>query len=31
VLLGNVKTAEVGMLRLKALGVRLVLDDFGTG
>lgn len=30
-LLGNVKTAEVGMLRLKALGVRLALDDFGTG
>jgi diguanylate cyclase (GGDEF)-like protein len=31
VLLGNVDTAEVAMLRLKALGARLALDDFGTG
>ena len=31
VLLGNVDTAEAGMLRLKALGVHLALDDFGTG
>jgi diguanylate cyclase (GGDEF)-like protein len=31
VLLGNIDTAEAGMLRLKALGIRLVLDDFGTG
>jgi len=31
VLLGNVDTAEAGMLRLKALGVQLALDDFGTG
>ncbi len=30
VLLGNIDTAEAGMLRLKALGVRLALDDFGT-
>ena len=31
VLLGNIDTAEAGMLRLKALGVRLALDVFGTG
>ncbi len=31
VLLGNVDTAEAGMLRLKAMGVQLALDDFGTG
>jgi diguanylate cyclase (GGDEF)-like protein len=31
VLLGNVDSAEAAMLRLKALGVRIVLDDFGTG
>jgi len=31
VLLGNVDTAEAGMVRLKALGVQLALDDFGTG
>ncbi|MFI4960398.1 MAG: putative bifunctional diguanylate cyclase/phosphodiesterase [Hyphomicrobiales bacterium] len=31
VLLGNVDTAEAGMVRLKALGVHLALDDFGTG
>jgi diguanylate cyclase (GGDEF)-like protein len=31
VLLGNVDSAEAGMLRLKALGVSLALDDFGTG
>jgi diguanylate cyclase (GGDEF)-like protein len=31
VLLGNVDTAETGMLRLKRLGVQLALDDFGTG
>ena len=30
-LLGNVETAEAGMLRLRALGVRLALNDFGTG
>ena len=30
-LLGNVESAEVAMLRLKALGCRLALDDFGTG
>ena len=30
-LLGNVDTAEAGMVRLKALGVQLALDDFGTG
>jgi len=30
-LLGNVDSAEIGMHRLKALGVRLALDDFGTG
>ncbi len=31
VLLGNVDTAEAGMMRLKAIGVQLALDDFGTG
>jgi len=31
ILLGNVDSAEAGMLRLKALGVSLALDDFGTG
>jgi len=30
-LLGNVETAELSMLRLKAFGVRFALDDFGTG
>jgi EAL domain-containing protein (putative c-di-GMP-specific phosphodiesterase class I) len=30
-LLGNVDTAEAAMVRLKALGVRLALDDFSTG
>jgi diguanylate cyclase (GGDEF)-like protein len=30
-LLGNVETAELSMLRLKAIGVRFALDDFGTG
>jgi diguanylate cyclase len=30
-LIGNVDTAEAAMLRLKALGVRLALDDFGVG
>ena len=30
VLLGNVDTAEAAMVRLKALGVRLALDDLGT-
>ncbi len=30
-LLGNMETAELSMLRLKAIGVRFALDDFGTG
>src|SRR6185503_13593196 len=30
-LLGNVDTAELAMFRLKTLGVRLALDDSGTG
>jgi diguanylate cyclase (GGDEF)-like protein len=30
-LLGNLETAELCMLRLKAIGVRFALDDFGTG
>jgi diguanylate cyclase (GGDEF)-like protein len=30
-LLGNLETAELAMLRLKAIGVRFALDDFGTG
>jgi diguanylate cyclase (GGDEF)-like protein len=30
-LLGNLETAEMSMLRLKAIGVRFALDDFGTG
>jgi diguanylate cyclase (GGDEF)-like protein len=30
-LLGNFETAELSMLRLKAIGVRFALDDFGTG
>jgi diguanylate cyclase (GGDEF)-like protein len=30
-LLGNLDTAELCMLRLKAIGVRFALDDFGTG
>jgi diguanylate cyclase (GGDEF)-like protein len=30
-LLGNLDTAELSMLRLKATGVRFALDDFGTG
>jgi diguanylate cyclase len=30
-LLGNLDTAELAMLRLKAIGVRFALDDFGTG
>jgi diguanylate cyclase (GGDEF)-like protein len=30
-LLGNMETAELCMLRLKAIGVRFALDDFGTG
>jgi diguanylate cyclase len=30
-LLGNMETAELAMLRLKATGVRFALDDFGTG
>jgi diguanylate cyclase (GGDEF)-like protein len=30
-LLGNLETAELSMLRLKATGVRFALDDFGTG
>ncbi|HTV27749.1 MAG TPA: EAL domain-containing protein [Xanthobacteraceae bacterium] len=30
-LLGNLESAELSMLRLKALGVRFALDDFGTG
>jgi diguanylate cyclase (GGDEF)-like protein len=30
-LLGNMETAEMSMLRLKAVGVRFALDDFGTG
>ena len=30
-LLGNMDTAELSMLRLKAIGVRFALDDFGTG
>jgi diguanylate cyclase len=30
-LLGNLDTAELSMLRLKAIGVRFALDDFGTG
>jgi diguanylate cyclase len=30
-LLGNLETAELSMLRLKAVGVRFALDDFGTG
>ena len=30
-LLGNMETAELSMLRLKATGVRFALDDFGTG
>jgi diguanylate cyclase (GGDEF)-like protein len=30
-LLGNLETAELSMLRLKAIGVRFALDDFGTG
>jgi EAL domain-containing protein (putative c-di-GMP-specific phosphodiesterase class I) len=29
--LGNLDTAELSMLRLKAIGVRFALDDFGTG
>jgi EAL domain-containing protein (putative c-di-GMP-specific phosphodiesterase class I) len=29
--IGNIETAEASMLRLKALGVRLALDDFGIG
>ena len=30
-LLGNLETAELSMLRLKAIGVCFALDDFGTG
>ncbi len=30
-LLGNLETAELSVLRLKAIGVRFALDDFGTG
>ncbi len=30
-LLGNLESAELSMLRLKAIGVRFALDDFGTG
>jgi diguanylate cyclase len=30
-LLGNLETAELSMVRLKAIGVRFALDDFGTG
>jgi diguanylate cyclase (GGDEF)-like protein len=30
-LLGNLESAELAMLRLKATGVRFALDDFGTG
>jgi len=30
-LLGNVESAEASMRRLKALGVQLALDDFGSG
>jgi diguanylate cyclase len=30
-LLGNLDSAELAMLRLKAIGVRFALDDFGTG
>jgi len=30
-LLGNFESAELSMLRLKAIGVRFALDDFGTG
>ena len=30
-LLGNLETAELSMLRLKAIGVRFALDYFGTG
>jgi diguanylate cyclase len=30
-LLGNLETAELSMMRLKAIGVRFALDDFGTG
>ncbi len=30
-LLGNFETAELSMMRLKAIGVRFALDDFGTG
>jgi len=30
-LLGNLDSAELSMLRLKAIGVRFALDDFGTG
>jgi diguanylate cyclase len=30
-LLGNLESAELAMLRLKAIGVRFALDDFGTG
>jgi diguanylate cyclase len=30
-LLGNLDTAELSMLHLKAVGVRFALDDFGTG
>jgi diguanylate cyclase len=30
-LLGNLETAELSMLRLKAVGVHFALDDFGTG
>ena len=30
-LLGNLETAELSMLRLKAIGVNFALDDFGTG
>ena len=30
-LLGNLESAELSMLRLKAVGVHFALDDFGTG
>jgi diguanylate cyclase (GGDEF)-like protein len=30
-LLGNLESAELSMLRLKAIGVHFALDDFGTG
>ncbi len=30
-LIGNLETAELSMLRLKAIGVHFALDDFGTG